>query len=223
MQKADSFWISPHYKLSDFEQPLTMESKTEIFKDRVLGWKLNIADYIINGGVNTIGVGDEIIIPKIPHTGYAVLDIVFSYFEMIAKFIDGFEQKGKSKYYCELGLKRVFPPLFSQKKGSFENQQITVNGEKVFVTDHIVNILYESIRCGLYHSGVATGPVVLSSEFETPLTYYPYKGLLYVNPHILVKILIADFEKYIAELNNPENELLRTNFLRRFDFQDNGT
>ena len=47
----------------------------------MIGWKLNIADQIINGGEEQ---------PAIKHSGYATLDIVFSYFEMIAKYEDGF-------------------------------------------------------------------------------------------------------------------------------------
>lgn len=220
MAQRIDFWISPHYRLSEFDQPLSIDDKILIFKDRVFGWKLNIADCIINGGTSLSNDGKLINIQKIPHSGYAVLDIIFSYFEMIGKYVDGYDQSGRSKHYCQIGLERVFPALFTQRKGSFENQEIVVKGHGIYVTDYIVKIIYESIRCGLYHSGIASGPVVLSSEFQTPLAFDPYKGLLYINPHKFVKTLINDFEKYIDELSNPANKQLRDNFLRRFDYQD---
>ena len=79
-------WISPTYQDSDFPVPHSIDTKITLFEDRALGWKLNIAEQIINGKKKADGSEER---PPIQHSGFAVLDIVFSYFEMIAKYENG--------------------------------------------------------------------------------------------------------------------------------------
>ena len=74
--------ISPNYFNTDFSWPLSIDDKITVFCDRIYGWQLDIADQIIN---YRKGSNDEII-EGLPHAGYAVLHLVLSYFEMIAKY-----------------------------------------------------------------------------------------------------------------------------------------
>lgn len=91
-------WLSPSYHDTDFSLPFSLEDKITLFEDRILGWKLNIADQLINGSQEK---------SPIRHSGYATLDIVFSYFEMIAKYEAGFTG-GESKKYFKQGVYSVF-------------------------------------------------------------------------------------------------------------------
>lgn len=63
-----NLWLSPSYQDINFPVPHSLETKITLFEDRVLGWKLDIADQIINGGQEK---------PSIRYSGYATLDIVF--------------------------------------------------------------------------------------------------------------------------------------------------
>ena len=101
-------WISPSFQVTDFRQPLSISDKIAIFEDRTIGWKLDIADQVINGRKRSDGSEER---SPILHSGFATLEIVFSYFEMIAKYEDGFAQKGGSRKFFELGVYSVFPEL----------------------------------------------------------------------------------------------------------------
>lgn len=190
-------WISPSHQDTEFHHPLSIDDKMTIFEDRVIGWKLNIADQVINGKKRA---DDSIERSPIPHSGYATLDIVFSYFEMIAKYKAGFVKNGQSKEFFKQGVFLVFPEL--------RNLQLS----------NILNAMYEGIRCGLYHSGITNESVILTSEFQIALGIDIQNSGFIINPHILVKALIQHFVGYMKDLRNPNNHIMRQNFEARFDF-----
>ena len=194
-------WITPNYQHTDFSSPLTLEDKITIFLDRTFGWQINIADQCINGQMDDEG---NVVVQPIPHSGYAVLSIVLSYFEMIAKFQDGFTGTGRSGEYFRNGVHSVFESLRN-------NQQEMV--------DEVLNILYSDARCGLYHSGITDRRIILTGELTSPIGFLPDIPGLLINPHQLVPALAAHLEEYGQQLRDPENVELRENFERRFDFQ----
>jgi hypothetical protein len=102
MSTVGDLWVTPRRRLSELPKDITLDLKIDIFKERIEGWKLDIADQLINGikdeKGNTITEGN-------PHSGYAVLDIILSYFEMIAKYQAGYtdwkSQDSFSRRECE--------------------------------------------------------------------------------------------------------------------------
>jgi hypothetical protein len=76
-------WITPKYQDTDFSWPLSVEDKITIFLDRTLGWQLEIANKCANGEKDAAG---NVVSEGIPGSGYAVLHIVLSYFEMMPSF-----------------------------------------------------------------------------------------------------------------------------------------
>jgi len=62
-----NLWISPSYQDTDFPHPHSLDTKITLFEDRVIGWKLDIADQLINGSQEK---------SPIRHSGYATLDII---------------------------------------------------------------------------------------------------------------------------------------------------
>jgi hypothetical protein len=207
-------WISKNFQDSNFQQPLSLDDKIMIYEDRVLGWKLDIADQVINGVKRLNGTEER---TAIPHSGYATLDILFSYFEMIGKYEAGFAQEGKSKYYFKEGVFAVFPQL---RQGKISAKPPGVTGIVISMADFFQDIMYEGIRCGLYHAGATSGRVVLTGEIEQPFAIDPQNMLLIVNPHLLVPLLKEHFASYIARLREPSNQILRDNFEVRFDFDN---
>jgi len=80
--------LSPAYKDTDFLKILSLDDKIAIFEDRIKGWQLNIAKKCA----------------EIPHSGFAVLHIVISCIEAIAKYQAGFDQNRKSGDYLHPAL-----------------------------------------------------------------------------------------------------------------------
>ncbi len=193
-------WVSPNYQETDFSWPLTTDDKIEIFLDRTYGWQLDIADQCINGKRSPEG---DIIVQPIDHSGFAVLNIVLSYFEMIAKYQDGFTQHTKSEYYFKQGLYSVFPDLKKQSST---------------IADNLLDILYYGCRCGLYHGGMTDTSIVVTGETEFPLVFDSHELRLKINPHLLVPALKLHLAEYGAMLKDKTNTVLRQNHEKRFDF-----
>jgi hypothetical protein len=120
-----SFFLSPSHTLAEWEATAEADRwllRVDIFEDAVLGWQLDVAQALAAspGGPNR-------------HTGFAILSIVASYFEMIAKHRAGFprDKEGASaQYFCK-GVQSVFDAFAGQ-------------------TDVHLKPLYEHMRCGLY-------------------------------------------------------------------------
>jgi hypothetical protein len=171
---------------------LTFDNKVQIFYERVTGWQLDIADQVING-VKTNG-GPKV---QIVGAGFAALNIVVSYFEMIAKYKEGYCNTNKSKEYFTKGLEMVFPDLCKTN---------------VWLPDK----MYYSIRCGLYHHGLTEQGIILKGEGLPPITPLEKESLI-VNPHTLVTELKMHFEQFIKQLKDNG---LKANFEKRFDFDN---
>ena len=186
-----AFAISPHFQDIDFPSGMSLDQKIEVFPDRVKGWQVDIAQQCAD---------------NIPHSGFAVLDIVFSYFEMIAKFQDGFtKDKGReSEEYFSKGFDNVFPNLSNPSPE---------------IRKRLLKKLYKNVRCGLYHTGI-TGPnIALSGDFNSSIEFTSPPDTVRINPHKLVPDLEQHFQSYIRQLRDHKNEDLRKNFEARFDYQ----
>jgi len=191
--------ITPYSRNTDFTGPLHVDDKVRIFHERTLGWQLDIADACINGR-EFDGKKEG----PITHSGYAVLQIVLSYFEMMAKMRDGFVGTGKSGHYFREGVRDVAP--FSKTSAPQS------------VVEDLLNILYLSGRCGLYHSGVTEGRLSLSGRIRETMRYDGVNKHLVINPHRLVLDLRVHLKAYVDQLQDPANVQLRENFERRFDY-----
>jgi hypothetical protein len=80
MSNPPVFAISPNHTTLNFQDHWTLEDKIDVFITRIEGWQ--------------IGIAKEIIQKEIAHRGFALLHIVFSYFEIIWKYLDGYIGEG---------------------------------------------------------------------------------------------------------------------------------
>jgi hypothetical protein len=192
--------ISPRYSDTDFSWPLTLDDKITLFLDRVYGWQLDIADKCINGekGLNGTVVRQQLI-----DSGFAALLIVLSYFEMIAKYIEGYQATGRSRYYFRTGVYHVFPQLGTAPQ---------------VIVDDLLGTLYEGARCGLYHSALTTSRIVLTGATTTSMAFNAATSMLIINPHLLVPALKRQLKNYEYQIKDITNTQLRQKFERRFDF-----
>jgi len=181
-------WITPRHQYSDFSYPLTIDDKITIFVARIRGWQLDIADQCIR---------------KIEHSGFAVLHIVFSYFEMISKYKDGYTATSKSEYYFKQGIRYVFPQLNTQPSDA---------------VNILLHLLYTGCRCGLYHIGLTDPRIIIDSRTVKSLDFNLKSSTIIINPKSLIKALRNNLQCYEIELRNNNNTVLRQNFEKRFDF-----
>lgn len=193
-------WVTPNYQHTDFDWPLSIDDKIEIFLDRTFGWQLNVANKIINGERDEQGT---ITLKPIHHSGFAVLHIVLNYFEMIAKYQDGFTEHGKSGHYFRSGVISVFSELQNYPQN---------------VIKSVLDAVYEGARCGLYHGGMTDPRIMLTGEINVAMAFDEINQRLVINPHLLVHVLEAHLGEYGNLLRDPANIQMRNNFEQRFDY-----
>ena len=143
-----SIAISPRHTSDDFPHGLKLEDKIEIFIARVEGWHLGPAKAMVE--------------KQIPHRAFALLLIISSYFEMIAKYRDGFAADGKSGYYFKAGLKEVFPQM------------------SIPSNESVLDALYTKVRNGLYHAGMTRANVLLTNDISHSVGFNLSTGTLVV-------------------------------------------
>ncbi len=195
--------ISPKHTQEQFKGGMTLADKIDVYIESVRFWQLQPARRMIEN-VNW---------------DFATMKVVTSYFEMIAKYRDGFAQVGKSGEYFKKGLSQVFSEI-----ESWDEQARLV----------LLTWLYEKVRCGLYHAGMILSDVGLSRDFPAPVSFHrhvktevgiSYTGVrtetsftIIINVASLVAAIEADFEKYEQELRDDSKVDCRNKFETRFEF-----
>jgi len=177
--------ISPIHTTDDFQGELSFDDKVDLFSARVKGWQ--------------IGVANEMATKQVSHRGFAQLLVVTSYFEMIAKYHDGFVGEGKSAHYFKKGMMITFPEIPSDQ-------------------EEFLTIFYKSVRNGLYHAGMTRPNVLLTDDLPSgSIGYHTETGRIAISPDRFVEDLRIRFESFLEQLRNPANCGLRRNFETRFD------
>ena len=183
--------------------PQFVDEKIRVFEDQIRGWKLDIAEEAIKRN------GDA---------GFAVLDIITSYFELIGLCVEGLgkkktirnktggrrQQKWGSGDYFRAGMRHVFPKLGSAKASLVERLQ---------------RAFYKDVRCGLYHQAMTRNGVLLSGALNGPIRFQQTKKgvLILINPELLVKHIQKHLTSYIRLISKPENADERQRFEAVFD------
>jgi len=183
-------YLSPNIKDSDVGSPPTLDDKIRLFEDRVIGWQLNPADCLRKS------CGE--------HVGFAMLHILTSYFEMIAKYEAGHLRDRDSEKYFRLGVRAVFPNLNDLNSWPSNDQ------------DDALGLMYQSLRCGLYHGGLTEDGIAVSWNLRTALEWNGHA--VFVQPAHLALSIREHFKEFLKRLKNPTETTLRTNFEARFDW-----
>ena len=90
--------------------------------------------------------------------------------------------------------------------------------ESVFPGEFATNekeLIYERIRCGMYHSGLTKKGALIDGNYPKPIQIEG--DLVKVNPHRLSTTLNEHFRKYVALLKQPESGTERTHFEQMFN------
>lgn len=130
------------------------------------------------------------------HSGYAILSIALAYFEPLGQFIEG--RSGGSEKQFTLGLKAVFPAVKDEPT-------------------HIFSELYNQLRCGMFHQGIAKRKVLVGRGQSVPIivTHDAVRKevlSITVDPWLLLSEIEAHIARYVTFLRNPVNVSERSNF-----------
>ncbi|GAX36727.1 hypothetical protein [Nodularia sp. NIES-3585] len=131
------------------------------------------------------------------NNAFIVLMVCMSYLEGVQQYKTGISSRarGYSERYFKESIKRLYP-------GKFDN-------------DGHLKKLYEQARCGLFHNGMVRGSVTFKNDYPEAIEFKNSGKIIEINPTTLLKDIISDFESYINELkdiNNDESQTARENF-----------
>ncbi|MBT3339243.1 MAG: hypothetical protein HN975_19410 [Anaerolineae bacterium] len=149
-----------------------------------------------------LGVANEIIKRDIQGRDLALLHIVASFFEMISKYNSGYLGERKSKEHFRKGVSLVFPDIEPS-------------------AEDFINALYKNIRNGLYHIGRPGPNVIFDKNLPGSIGYNSEEDMILVSTDQFVEGISLRFDSYARALRNSANTELRSNFERRFDFDNN--
>lgn len=174
---------------TDFKKWDLDKDKIRLFTEQIRGWQLDIARYLLIGDTNKS-------IPPHEHSAFGALSILVSYFENIARYIEGCENEKNPGDYFKKGVKYVYADSY------------------IYIDDIVATLLYKQLRCGLYHVGLSTNKVTLSEDKKTGLFFADDR--VYIAPIKFYNEVCSHFSSYIKSLGT--NKKLRSNFGKRFDW-----
>jgi hypothetical protein len=130
--------------------------------------------------------------------GFTVLAIDCMLVETLGAFIEGLEDTdGKSKRtFCNCLRTR---PLFGAE----------------FTTDDIAEKFYKQFRCGILHQAESGGESKVWSV--GPILFISGNSII-VNRNKFHDCVKAEFQRYLSELRDPKDSVLRNNFRKKMDF-----
>jgi hypothetical protein len=189
----DKFWVS--YKTTRDNLPKHFSDwdidkhKIPLFIDQFEGWQLNIVKYLLFGD-------EDKKIPPCAHSAFSALSILVSYFENIARYIEGDMTDENVGKFFRKGCHYVYSKSY-----------ISMDQSKS-------NLLYKELRCGLHHIGLSKNKVILLEDPNHGLKFQD--GNVFIAPTKFYSEVETHFKNYCINLQNDSK--LRRNFERRFDW-----
>ncbi|MDF2455208.1 MAG: hypothetical protein K0R51_1201 [Cytophagaceae bacterium] len=110
--------------------------------------------------------------------GFIVLMICMSYLEGVEQYHCGKDSKNQSRAFFISSLKRIYPNSFN---------------------DGDLNTLYKEARCGLFHSGMVQGKIVINNTFDESIRFQSTLDIK-INPKKLLYDIENDFNIFIQKL-----------------------
>jgi hypothetical protein len=182
-----------------------LDGVIDVFQARIDGWYLEIADRCINGwqenGVPCINTIDRQgrSANYIPDSAFAVLMIVFNYFEVIGVFKKGITSKNQSFEKFTAGIDDIFPELSEPMRRNLRRRMYRLRKE-------------------LYHVQRRDAVYTLLHIDDTSDITINEKDILVIDPHNLIPRLRSHFREYCAQLKDVDQVELRQTFRKAFAY-----
>jgi hypothetical protein len=176
-------------------RPLQLADKIRLFQCRIDVWNLGVAVQMLK----TIESNEP---PSIwSHAAYGLIAVAFSYFEMIGKTLNPNSQKLKTAGTdFNYGFCDVYPE-HEPSSGNYEDANLP-----------LVKEFRNRVHNGIYHLGstkrglwIHNEPNISSKDFDVVQRFPadPSLDKYYVNPHAMVRTIVAHFPTFIQRLNDP--------------------
>ena len=167
-----------------------------------------IADFEEAVGTHILDAA-EVLLEHRPPFSLAAVRLMAAYFELIAKYNDGFTEKGESREYALKGCRDVIERLPEPKRRRSR-----------LAEDVQLEAFYRLVRCGLYHGAVPPRSVTFGGSMYG-LTVSEDGTQLSIDPTSLLGVLRRDFQAYLRNLQDAEEREVREKFEHRWDFEAN--
>lgn len=126
------------------------------------------------------------------NNGFIVLMICMSYLEGVEQYIRGESSNNNSREFFTSAISRIYPNIYS--------------------TYHLEEF-YREARCGLFHTGMVRGKIIISSSFNESIEFED-SSTINVNPQKLLEDVKSDFQAFIVKLKTDSNS--RSKFDRMY-------
>ena len=186
-------WVSPHFTEADKGSNPSDDDIIVVFADRVDGWQLAIAEELLRQ------VEDPPAYPAMKHAGYALISVVFSYFEMIGQCVKATGSAPSPTADFVRGFRDVYPATA--------------------FTDPEIEVIYDRIRCGMFHNGYTKRGVYIDGDYTQTWDLDKANNVVKLNPHRLIRDLRAHFTSFVTRLENTANQRERANLVALFNRQ----
>jgi hypothetical protein len=192
----------PMQLVQERKPPRSLEDMLDLFECRVDVWQLGPAVHILkqmesNSDQSSVWA----------HTAYALLAIIFSYFEMIGKTLNPRSQpRNTAAEDFNYGFCDVYPS-FNPSKANYKA-----------LPD--VTAFRDRVRNGLYHLGYTKGGLFLHNDPAISDDFLIDRGRseYLVNPHATTRTVVGHFPSFMDRLrdHDPARHGLRIRFGRFF-------
>lgn len=185
--------LSPKYTNEKLKSG-KIDDKIDVFEDQVRGYFLDPARRLASE----------------PHSKWAALHLAIGYFERYAIYASGQDSKNSSRKFFKQAFLEVFPPQHWRPAGG--SHPATPPSFAIA----LATLLYESVRCGLFHSADA-GPSIWLGRASSAITPSVSRrtgevSVVIIDPEKFLDEIDAHFSRYIAKLRAPNNTELRAKF-----------
>jgi hypothetical protein len=173
--------------------PLQLSDLIRLFQCRIEVWNLGVAVQMLR----------QIEITSPPsiwsHAAYGLIAIGFPYFEMIGKTLNPkSEKRGTARADFDFGFRDVYQDITTSSGESYDPVEF-----------------YNRVRNGLYHLGSTQNGLwmhndqsISTKDFDIirKISSDPASTKYYVNPHAMIRTIVAHFPTFIERLKNPATE-----------------
>lgn len=218
---TDTVSTAPMTLIGKLPRPWSLDQKIDVYECMVDVWQLGASVAMLR----------QIESHQPPsawsHSAYALLSVVFSYFEMIGKSLNpSAAASGTAGNDFNVGFCDVYP-AFNPPNGNFSDKIVQPSGPAALNPDIQPVVRFrDRVRNGIYHLGYTKGAVILHNQkpidFEEKTVPDPSNStanvtLYMVNPHSLVRTIVNHFPGFIKRLRDTSNTVMRTKFESFFD------
>jgi hypothetical protein len=186
--------------------PRSLEDMLDLFECRVDVWHLGPAVQILKQ-IETHPSSSVW-----AHSAYALLGIVFTYFEMIGKSLNpNSRPQGTASQDFKHGFCDVYP-AFNVR-----------DGDRADTASSDIKEFHDRVRNGLYHLGYTKGNLFIhNAPFDVPDDFFVDRRgpdpMYLVNPHQVTRTIVAHFPTFMGRLRDSTGRFddLRSRFQRFF-------